>query len=88
MSETNIQPTIHLNGTGRETLQEEAVKASTALRVAHSALQGLTVHPQDYYDDDDKAYQAARTRRNEMLRKLEDAFWYIDERREHLFDNG
>lgn len=62
-------PTIHLNGTSREYLFEEAVAAAGALRGAIAALEGMTVNARDYYPQGPDAYsEAAREHRGRIER--------------------
>lgn len=42
-------PTVHLNGTSRESLREEAFAALGALSALKAALQNLTLHQRDFY---------------------------------------
>lgn len=62
-------PTIHLNGTSLEYLDEEAVAAAGALRGALAALEGMTVNSRDYYPQGPDAYaEAAREHRERIER--------------------
>lgn len=45
-------PTVHLNGTGQETLLREVAEARFALGEALSRLCAMTVHGRDYYVQD------------------------------------
>lgn len=45
-------PTIHMNGTGYETLNREYMNAHKALGDALVALEAVTVHGRDYYVQD------------------------------------
>lgn len=42
-------PTIHINGTGRDTLEQEYRAAGDALDAAMGALQRCTLHMRDFY---------------------------------------
>lgn len=62
-------PTIHLNGTSREYLFDEAVAAAGALRGAITALEAMTVNARDYYPQGPDAYpEAAREHRERIER--------------------
>jgi hypothetical protein len=62
-------PTIHLNGTSRQYLHEEALAASAALRAAVAALEAITVNGRDYYPQGPDAYaEAAREHRERIER--------------------
>jgi hypothetical protein len=54
-----MHPTIHLNGTGRQTLSREYGAAVEALRAALTALDELTVNGRDYYPQGPSAVQQA-----------------------------
>jgi len=62
-------PTIHLNGTSRQYLHEEALAAHRALSAAVDALAAMTVHARDYYPQGADAYaEAAREHRERIER--------------------
>jgi hypothetical protein len=69
-------PTVHLNGTGRESLRQQYQAAYLTLAPAIAALQQTTPHGRDYYPQDDgqingPAYQAARAEHAERIHRLE-----------------
>lgn len=53
-------PTVHLNGTGKASLQAELRTAYEALEDALKALRSVTVHGRDYYPQGPEAYSMAR----------------------------
>lgn len=61
-------PTVHLNGTGSETLLEETAAALRAVGALDAALRQITVHGRDYYPQGPVAYKQARY---EMDRRIE-----------------
>lgn len=66
-----IPPIIHLNGTGKETLEAEYETAWRAVKAARDAVGNITVHGRDYYvSDDPKALQKAQEARADMWRRL------------------
>lgn len=65
-----LAPTIHLNGTSRESLTEEYQAASDALLAAIAALSAITINGRDYYPQGAAAFQLAANRRAELLDTL------------------
>jgi hypothetical protein len=63
-------PTIHLNGTGAETLMRELNAAIDGIDVAYTAVSHMTVHGRDYYPQGQQAYQVARIEQERRLRCL------------------
>lgn len=62
-------PTIHLNGTSRQYLHEEALASAFALRAAVASLEAMTVNARDYYPQGPDAYaEAAREHRERIER--------------------
>ena len=65
-----IHPTIHLNGTSRETLISEYREAYDALQLAQQALCKVTVHARDYYPQGDEAFKQAKDEHIARVLKL------------------
>jgi hypothetical protein len=70
------EPTVHLNGTGREALRRQYQAAYLTLAPAIEALQQTTPHGRDDYPQDGgringAVYQAARAEHAERLSRLE-----------------
>lgn len=63
-------PTIHLNGTSREYLFEEAVSTAGALRGAITALEAMTVNARDYYPQGPDAYPEAAREHWERIERV------------------
>lgn len=81
-------PTIHMNGTGKETLEREYEAAAEALENFTQKFQSITCHPRDYYvqEDGQANYQKAVNERREIFAKLREIDAYITEVRLHLHD--
>lgn len=63
-------PTIHLNGTSRQYLHEEALATSAALRAAVASLEAMTVNARDYYPQGTDAYQIASREHRERIERV------------------
>jgi hypothetical protein len=55
-----ILPTIHMNGTSRDSLSEDLCGAYNALREAYDALKRSAPHGRDYYPQGDGALSVAQ----------------------------
>ena len=73
-----IIPTIHINGTGAETLRAEYQALSEALAVAEARLLAATPNGRDFYPQGRDAYYSARFERSEMLAKLREVMDYAN----------
>lgn len=85
-------PTIHLNGTGADTLQREYRDAHRAIEAALDALAAATCNARDFYPQGPGAWERARAERDEVMRYLRQASDYCQawEHRawEHRRDRG
>ena len=72
-------PTVHLNGTGYETLHREYNAAYNAVKKAIHALQETTCNGRDYYVQGGSAYYRARDERQAAIQKLADTRDYLAE---------
>jgi len=72
-------PTIHLNGTGYDTLYEEYNAAYEATRRAIDALYDTTCNGRDYYVQGGSAYYRARDERQAAIDKLSKVKDYLAE---------
>jgi hypothetical protein len=79
-------PTIHLNGTGAQTLKEGYDNAAEKLEDFADAFSEIEFHPRDYYVRAD-AYSKALQERQEMARKIKEVQDYLNKIREHLYCN-
>jgi len=80
-------PTIHINGTGAETLRAEYQTLSEALQAAEIRLLGATCNARDFYPQGQSAYDNARQERAEMLAKLRDVINYARAWRNHAISH-
>lgn len=88
MATTYTTPTIHLNGTGAETLARETENAREALAAAREALAALTCHGRDFYPQGPDAYPQAARERAEAFGHLEAAEEYLDAWVVSLWEGG
>ena len=80
-----ILPTIHLNGTSRETLSQEYQTAWRAARKAREALAETTCHARDYYvHPQDGAFSEAQLERVKNLQMLDHVINYLEDHVMHL----
>lgn len=77
-------PTVHLNGTGRDTLLTEYKEAHAALVAARDALVKTTCHGRDYYPQGPQAYYQAVEARNQFLSRLDEIQYYLERHLIHL----
>jgi hypothetical protein len=64
-------PTIHLNGTGATTLQEQYRAVRLAAKATADALADATCNARDFYPQGPEAFQQAQADRREMFRLLQ-----------------
>jgi hypothetical protein len=76
-------PTIHINGTGAETLRAEYQALSEALQAAEDRLLAATCNGRDFYPQGPDAYYVARQERDGMLAKLREIMDYAAAWRDH-----
>ena len=72
-------PTIHLNGTGYDTLYEEYNAAYDAVKKAIEAVHDTTCNGRDYYVQGGSAYYRARDERQAAIDKLSKVKDYLAE---------
>lgn len=65
-----ILPTIHANGTGRDTLRESYAVAAHAVFKAIKAVEAVELNGRDYYPQGTNAFPLARTEHEARLAKL------------------
>lgn len=63
-------PTIHLNGTSRESLMDSLMNAGAAIKKAIRALQEAAPHGRDYYPQGPDVYRKAVAEYEERIDKL------------------
>jgi len=71
-------PTIHLNGTGAQSLADEYHAVYQAFDRASDALAAATCNARDFYPQGDAAWQQARDERAEMFRRLAEVKAYAE----------
>jgi hypothetical protein len=64
-------PTIHMNGTGADSLKQEYRAARRAIGAAVDALAAATCNARDFYPQEPGAWQRARAERAEAFRLLQ-----------------
>jgi hypothetical protein len=74
-----IIPTVHLNGTGYDTLYEEYNAAYDAVKKAIDAMYDTTCNGRDYYVQGGSAYYRARDERQAAIDKLSKVKDYLAE---------
>ena len=72
-------PTIHLNGSGKRALLDQACAAGDALRAALQALAEATPDGRDYYPQGNHAAAAARADHEARHRKVQEVLDELDE---------
>ncbi len=78
-------PSIHLNGSGRATLQSGYDLAAEKLRDFVEAWQAIEFNARDYYVQGADAWTAARDERAAMSKRIGEVSAYLDSIREHLY---
>lgn len=71
-------PTIHLNGTGADTLRQEYRAVRKAVDAAADRLTSATCNGRDFYPQEPGAWQQARDERAEMFRLLQRVSEYAE----------
>ena len=71
-------PTVHLNGTGRDTLVDGYTEAWRAAAVAIEALERVEFHSRDYHVQGPGAYSVAAEQRQQKLIELNGVKHYIE----------
>jgi hypothetical protein len=72
-------PTIHLNGTGKDTLTTEYYIAYKAIKESINTLLDATLNGRDFYPQGSDAFYQAREERQDALSKLHQVKAYIEE---------
>ena len=80
-------PTIHLNGTGANSLRDEYHKVRLAAKATADALADATCNARDFYPQEPEALQQAQAERREMFRLLELVQNYAEQWESHAADN-
>jgi len=78
MSNEFTTPTVHLNGTGAESLRAEYSRAAKALQKFNDAFNDATCNPRDFYVGKAGAWETADDERREAARCLRHLLRYVD----------
>ncbi len=87
-------PTVHLNGTPKESLLQGNVKILSAINELREAIGSCEFHGRDYYVQDNNyfppvaggAYEKATKERAKHLNNISDFEQYIEQHIEHLIN--
>lgn len=80
-------PTIHLNGTGADSLQREYRSVRQAIAAAANALTAATCNARDFYPQEPGAWERARAERAEAFRLLQQVSDYAEAWELHAMDS-
>lgn len=83
-----IRPTVHLNGTGANTLLEDYDNAREEVRNALTAIRKIEFNARDYYPQEDGAWDAAVAQMRDRIRALEAISDEFLEIMMHIQDSG
>ena len=86
ISDMTALPTIHLNGTGADSLQREYRAVRKAIAAAAAALAAATCNRRDFYPQDPSAWHTAQAERAEAFRLLRLASDYAEAWELHALD--
>ena len=81
-------PTIHLNGTSRESLRKQISEAARAVATAMVALSDMAPHGRDYYPQGDSAYLMAVKEHKARAESLRSVYNELMMMVEHVMDAG
>jgi len=80
-------PTIHLNGTGADSLYAEYRAVRKAITAAADALAAATCNARDFYPQDPGNWQQARSEREEAFKLLQQVSDYAEQWEMHALDH-
>jgi hypothetical protein len=80
-------PTIHLNGTGADSLKQEYRAARQAIGAAVDALAAATCNARDFYPQEPGAWERARAERAEAFKLLEQVSQYAEQWETHAAEH-
>lgn len=78
-------PTIHLNGTARSDLQEQAGGAMDALRTAMEGLRRMAPNGRDYYPQGNDAITNATRQHQSRMERVGSVMAELEAIQEHLY---
>ena len=79
-------PTIHMNGTPRSRLLDEACDITRALRAARDEMQSKGPNARDYYPQGDSAFEVARDEHVARLNSIDALIKEYEKIAEHISD--
>jgi len=77
-------PTVHLNGTPKESLLQGNVKILSAINELREAISSCQFHGRDYYVQDSDSFNAAYDERRKHLNNIGDFEQYIEKHIQHI----
>lgn len=80
-------PTIHLNGTGADSLCDEYRAVRKAITAAADALQAATCNARDFYPQEPGNWEKARAERARMFQLLQEVSDYAEHWEMHAMDH-
>ena len=84
---TPTLPTIHLNGTGADSLYQEYRAVRKAIAAAADALQAATCNQRDFYPQEPGNWEKARAERARMFQLLQEVSDYAEHWEMHAMDH-
>lgn len=81
-------PTIHLNGTGRKSLLDDANAALDAVRRAVEQVSMVYPNGRDYYPQGDRAIDRALAEHNDRVERLQSVLVELADLRDAISDGG
>lgn len=84
---TPTLPTIHLNGTGADSLQQEYRAVRKAISAAVDALAAATCNQRDFYPQEPGAWERARAERAEAFQLLQQVSDYAEQWELHAMEH-
>ena len=77
-------PTVHMNGTGKQTLLSDYEKVADSLEDLLKAFENMNFHPRDYYVDGEDAFSKAMKERGSHAIALNKFSLYVNTHLSHL----
>jgi hypothetical protein len=81
------KPSIHLNGTSRESLQLAYHEAYSSVAKALEAVQGAYPNARDYYPQGQEAFSEAANEHYDRIHRLEAVYSELAQIYQHLFED-
>jgi len=77
-------PTVHINGSSRDSLLEDYMAAMDSIRLAMKAVQAAAPHPRDYYVQSNMSAHLARDEHVTRLARLRETLDELNTIAEHV----